>query len=114
MACGWRPSAALHGSPGVVGPLGQRPGDANQDGILDLSDAVRLLSHLFRGVPQALPCEGGTVFDSGNVSLLDSSGDGLVNLTDAVSVLGFLFRRGPAPILGTRCVEIPGCPDVCR
>jgi len=93
----------------------QLPGDASQDAALDISDAVRLLSHLFLGAPERLPCEGRTAFDPGpgERSLLDSNGDAIVDLSDAVYVLGFLFNGSSAPVLGVECLSIPGCPQVC-
>ncbi len=98
----------------VVPPGGsQRPGDCNQDGKLDISDAICLLGHLFLGDPTTVPCEGGAITDPGNISLLDSNGGGKVDLSDAVSVLTFLFSSGNPPALGTVCVGIVGCPDAC-
>lgn len=91
----------------------QLPGDCNQDAVLDISDAVCLLGHLFLGSPARLPCGGGTLADQGNVTLLDVNGSGQVDLSDGVYVLAFLFSGGPAPSLGRSCVEIAGCPEVC-
>lgn len=91
----------------------QVPSDLNQDGALNISDAVALLGHLFQGTPARLPCEGGTIEDAGNRMLLDADGSGGVNLTDAVHILLYLFRGGPPPFAGEACLEIPGCPDVC-
>jgi len=67
----------------VIESLLQKPGDCNQDGTTDLSDAVCLLGHLFQAMPPNLPCEGGTVTDAGNVALLDSNGDASIDLSDA-------------------------------
>ena len=91
----------------------QLPGDATQDGGLDLSDAIWLLGHLFLGTNQALPCEGSSASrpEPGDQALFDSNGDGLIDLSDAVSVLGFLFLGSSPPLLGTECVPIAGCPD---
>ncbi|MGQ9589808.1 MAG: hypothetical protein ACUVYA_05890 [Planctomycetota bacterium] len=60
-------------------------GDANRDGSVNLSDAIAILDHLFRGNP--LTCE-----DAGDV---DDSGS--LNLTDAIGLLGYLFRSGAEP-----------------
>jgi hypothetical protein len=90
-----------------------RPGDANEDGRLDLSDGIALLGHLFLGSPSALPCGDGTVLDPSNKTLLSANGDDEVNLSDAIYVLNYLFLGGPAPVAGTKCVAIPGCPLVC-
>lgn len=94
----------------------QMPSDANQDGRLDISDASWLLAHLFLGSPDLLPCEGGTASDPGpgELALLDANGDGGIDISDAVRVLGFLFTGAPPPELGTDCISLPGCPDVCR
>jgi hypothetical protein len=93
----------------------QMPGDSNQDGEVDISDAFRLLLHLFGGGFAALPCEGRTAADpgEGDLALLDSNGDGRLDLADAVALLAFLFQAGAPPAMGTACVEITGCPDRC-
>ena len=95
-------------------PFGlQRLGDSNQDGGLDISDPLSLLFHLFTGSPE-LPCEGGTIFHSGNRTLLDSNGSGEVDLSDALHVLFFLFNGGPPPAGDEgACVEIEWCPEAC-
>jgi len=89
------------------GPL-QRPSDCNQDGSVDISDAICLLSRLFQG--GELPC-GPFATDPGNVGLLDGNGDSRVDLSDAVRLLDFLFRGSAPPVLGLSCVPIEGCPD---
>jgi hypothetical protein len=97
----------------VAGGL-QSPGDGNQDGKLDLSDAVSLFGYLFLGTGRALPCEAGSLLDPGNRALLDVNADEKVDLTDGVYVLNYLFRGGPHPALGTACVRIVGCSDSCQ
>ena len=92
---------------------GQKPGDCNQDGSVDISDGVCILGHLFLGDPVVLPCDGGTINDTGNITLLDSNGDAGVDLGDAVYLLGFLFQGGLPPALGDDCVRMRGCPEVC-
>ena len=113
----WRASARLLGSPAAedVEAQGgmQMPGDANQNGVLGLADAVSLLGHLFQGSPISLPCGDGNSGDAANVALLDGDGDGAIGLSDAVSVLLFLFQGGPPLVGGTDCVPIVGCPDAC-
>lgn len=104
-----------------VGPLpaggAQKPGDENQDGNLDLSDAVSVLNHLFLGTNPSLPCGDGTTGDAGNIKLLDANGDGRIDLSDAVNLLAFLFLGGPQPAACTNpdcpCLVIEGCPDAC-
>ena len=116
----WRASSRRLGSPGaedpdVVEPEGgpQVPGDINQDGILNLSDAGSVLSYLFQGTPAELPCGDGSLEDEGNRSLLDSDGGGTIHMSDAIYVLNFLYQGGAPPVLGTECVAIPGCEGAC-
>jgi hypothetical protein len=113
----WRPSLEVHGSPGRAdGESGglQRPGDFNQDGRLNITDASLLLRGLFRGSTVSVPCDGSGVVDGGNRTLLDLDGDGSVTLSDGIYLLNYLFASGPPPALGTGCVEIAGCPAMCR
>ncbi len=104
---GSKNSVSLEDSRGL-----QRPSDLNQDGNLNITDAVALLGHLFGGIALDPPCQG-AADAGGNIELLDASGDGQLNITDAVHVLTYLFRSGPAPTLGRDCVRIAGCPDAC-
>jgi hypothetical protein len=60
-------------------------GDANNDGAVDVSDAVAILLHLFAGGD--VTCEDAA----------DADNDELLTITDAIRVLNFLFLRGPAP-----------------
>jgi hypothetical protein len=71
-----------------------RRGDADGDGSVSLTDAVRILNHLF---------QGGEPPDCLDASDADNDND--VLLTDAVFVLAFLFQQGPPP-------ASPG-PDTC-
>ncbi len=89
----------------------QRPGDGNQDGRLDISDAVHLLNFLFQGTVARLPCGDGSPEWPGNIQLLDSNGDLKTDLSDAIRVLGFLFDGAPPPPLGRDCLPVAGCPD---
>ncbi len=117
-AISWAPSTVFGGTPGrgdsgLEGSGGfQRPGDANQDGRLEIGDAVALLGHLFVG-GRELPCEGATIARGANRSLLDLDGDTSVDVTDVLFMLNFLFGDGPEPVLGSFCVRIEGCPDTC-
>ena len=114
----WRPSNLDLGSPGVdesnLEPRGrQLPGDANQDARVDISDAVALLRHLFGRVPDLPPCGDGSPAGEGNVALLDSNGDAQVDVSDAVWMLAYMYQGGAPPALGTECVRLIGCPNVC-
>jgi hypothetical protein len=111
----WTPSGDLGGSPGAAEGVGgwQIPGDLNQDSMLDISDALATLLYLFGGTAPALPCDGASAEEGGNLALLDVSGDAAVDLSDAVYVLRFLFSGGPPPLAGTQCQRIEGCPHAC-
>jgi hypothetical protein len=60
-------------------------GDFNLDGAVDISDAVRILRHLFAGAPS-------TCLDAGDVD-----NDEALTVTDAIRLLDYLFRQGQAP-----------------
>lgn len=102
----------------------QLPGDANQDGQIDLSDAIQLLHLLFISPETGLPCEGsnGRNPGSGDLALLDWNGDlvlvsetqGVPNIdvSDPVALLSWYFLgNSPAHVLGRHCTLIAGCPD---
>ena len=61
-------------------------GDANEDGDLDISDAVAILSCLFTG---------GACPDSACAA--DASGDGASDIADAIFLIEYLFLAGPRP-----------------
>ncbi len=61
-------------------------GDGNDDGHIDLSDAVFILLYVFSDTGSA------DCFDS-----LDANDDGTINLADAVFVLSYLFAAGDSP-----------------
>ena len=67
-------------------PVEFRRGDANSDGILDISDGVFILQWLF--------VDGGA---PGCLDAADTNDDGEHDLSDAVFALDYLFRGGPAP-----------------
>ena len=92
----------------------QFPGDCNQDGDVDVSDAVCALGYLFMGDPVALPCGTGASGDPGNRGLLDWNDDQDIDLSDAVALLSWLFQGGGAHALGSTCLPIAGCPSACR
>ncbi|MBI4600700.1 MAG: hypothetical protein HY721_01955, partial [Planctomycetes bacterium] len=94
----------------------QLPGDCNQDGSLDVSDAVCVLLALFGGGPARLPCGDASASHSANAALLDWQGDGALDLSDAVASLQFLFRGSAPHVLSAAagpegCVAIEGCPE---
>ncbi len=73
---------------GVVVPTGFIRGDANDDGGVNLADAIRILEVLFAG--------GGplTCNDAG-----DANDDGGVDISDPIFLLAYLFTMGPSPSL---------------
>jgi hypothetical protein len=115
----WLPSSVFGGTPGepdpgIFNPGGrQRPGDSNQDGRLDLSDAVSLLRRLFVDGALPLPCDGAGLADGGNRFIFDVNDDEAVNVADVLALLNFLFKEGPAPASGLTCQRIEGCPSAC-
>jgi hypothetical protein len=62
-------------------------GDANNNGVIDVSDVVYLINYLFIHGPAPVPqlCAG------------DTSGDGSVDVSDVVYLINYLFIHGPAP-----------------
>ncbi len=61
-------------------------GDANGDGLIDLTDAICLLNYLFKGDSPPVPLAAG-----------DANCDGTVDLADVVYLLNYLFKGGPPP-----------------
>jgi len=64
-------------------------GDANADGVADLSDGLCILLHLFGG--------GGSCAEPACLDALDSDDDGALAVTDAVYLLAHLFQGAPPP-----------------
>ena len=114
----WMPSSTIGGTPGFAdgsGPTGGRqlPGDANQDGRIDISDAFSLLRRLFLGDAGPLPCEGASFDVGGNLVVFDVNGDAGVDISDVSGLLSFLFQGGQAPMAGLECRRVEGCPSAC-
>ena len=81
-----------------------RRGDANQDGVVDISDAIAVLTHLFLG--GAAQC----------LDANDADGSGAEEITDGIYLLNHLFAGGdpppaPYPGCGSARAEVPslGC-----
>jgi hypothetical protein len=66
-------------------PTGFIRGDANGDRVVDISDSVAGLLHLFGGLE--LDCQDAADFDD----------NGHVEITDAIAALNYLFRDGAPP-----------------
>ena len=113
----WVPGSVFLGTPGTVENIDsdnlRLPGDANEDGRLDLSDAIRLLGILFLLGDGSLPCGAAEITDAGSRDLLDVNGDRGVDLTDAISLLLHLFQGGDPPALGSTCRTMRPCEGIC-
>lgn len=70
---------------GPPAPLFVR-GDANEDEVVDISDPIAILLHLFAGgrTPRCL-------------DVVDADDSGVEDISDAIYLLGFLFLNGPPP-----------------
>jgi hypothetical protein len=62
-------------------------GDANNDGDIDISDAVSIVTDLFLGQKALAPCR----------DALDANDDGAIDITDAVYIIAFQFLGAPPP-----------------
>jgi len=97
----WRSSLERGGSPGRIEGITFEPtlfsrGDCSGDGRVNVSDAVALLLHLFRGGPFL----DGPFLD-GDVrcaDACDADGSQDLNLSDAVFLLDWIFGRGTAAL----------------
>jgi len=61
-------------------------GDANGDGVINVTDVVYLINYLFIGGPEPIPMEAG-----------DLNCDGLINVSDVVYLINYLYIGGPPP-----------------
>lgn len=61
-------------------------GDANFDGLANITDAVSIITFIFAEGPEPFPYEAG-----------DANCDGLDNITDAVYIISWIFNDGPPP-----------------
>ena len=91
--------AALYGS--ICSAVPFIRGDANQDGNIDLADAVSCLTYLFGG-------------GSSTCTLaLDANDDGQLNIADPIMLLGYLFAGGAPPTSPfPDCGEVPDTGDL--
>ena len=87
------PPIALNGTVTFVSGPSFRRGDSNNDGQVNLADAIALLGYLFSG-GTAPHC-----FDMGDVN-----DDGGLDISDAISILGYLFTDATPP-----AHPFPGC-----
>ena len=66
------------------------PGDANNDGSINVADVIYIINYIFRGgpPPQSQLCVG------------DVNTDGSVSIADAVCLINFVFKSGSPPLDG--------------
>jgi hypothetical protein len=102
----------------TVTPGRQRPGDCNQDGRLNIADAICILQTLFSDVPVGglppgrFPCGDGAAGHPSNLNLLKfASGSERVAIVDAIGIINYFFLGGPPPQKGLSCLGIVGCPE---
>ena len=107
----------------VIGTLDETPkpnknqifGDCNQDGEINIADALCIFGVLFIGTPSKFPCGDGTAGHQGNIDMLDRSlSSTMVNISAGTSLLRILFLQSPSP--GSieeqpTCILIPDCPE---
>lgn len=72
-------------------------GDANADGLVNITDAVYLVTYIFNDGPEPQPYGSG-----------DTNCDDVVNITDAVYLIQFIFSTG-APPCDTNNDGTPDC-----
>ena len=66
-----------------------KPGDANNDGSVNVGDAVYIVNYVFKG-GVAPPCRAEA----------DANADTAVNIGDAVYIINYIFKGGPHTICG--------------
>jgi hypothetical protein len=64
-------------------------GDANDDGLVNVGDAVFLITYIFRGGAEPVCMKEG-----------DANNDCQVNVGDAVYIINYVFKSGQEPICG--------------
>jgi hypothetical protein len=62
------------------------PGDANDDGVVNVADVVHVVNFLYRGGDPPTPVGAG-----------DANCDGIVNVADVVHLVNYLYRGGDPP-----------------
>jgi len=65
--------------------MGMR-GDANNDAVINVGDAVYIINYVFKGGSAPIPVEGG-----------NANCDAAVNVGDAVYIINYVFKGGQAP-----------------
>lgn len=70
-------------------PCCDTPGDANNNGVLNILDVTFLIGYIYKGGPQP-PC----------MAEADANGDGKINILDITRIIGFLYIMGIPPVCG--------------
>lgn len=70
----------------TIGAAPRPIGDANNDGMINITDVIYLVGYIFSGGPAPDPLRIG-----------DADCNGLVNISDAVFLVNYIFGSGPAP-----------------
>jgi len=91
-----------------VAPCAINNCDSNGDGGRDISDAIRIIGHLFLGDPPPVAyCDGVNIaFTNG-----DCNGDGNIDLSDGIRMLSWLFGGLPPPVEGVGDSDGDGIAD---
>ena len=85
-----------------------KPGDMNDDGELDLPDALLLADYLFtQEWGTTPPCE--TADGDPHPALYDLNGDDAVDLSDVIHGLVWRFLGGAPPVPGLDCLPVLEC-----
>ena len=85
--CGWNIDDLTMVGNACKGPF--VCGDANSDEIVNVTDAVYLVSYIFSGGPPPDPLAAG-----------DANCDGIANISDATYLVSYIFAGGPTPCCG--------------
>jgi hypothetical protein len=85
-SCGgeWRDAAPTPGYSILPGNVSR--GDVDENGAIDLTDAIAMLGYLFSGT--SVSC----------ILAAEVTGDGKLDITDPIALLGYLFLGGPTLI----------------
>ncbi|MFH2054908.1 MAG: dockerin type I domain-containing protein, partial [bacterium] len=62
-------------------------GDADGDGIVNISDAIYIIAYIFAGGAAPVPYDAG-----------DADGSGTVNISDVSYLIQYIFNNGPPPV----------------
>lgn len=82
----WVLSLTSVGHPGAYDTRILGRGDANSDGVVNITDAVMINDWLFNGGPEP-PC----------LNQADANDSGTVDISDSTYLLNWLFNGGPPP-----------------